>query len=149
MYCSIPVLHYLSLSPGVCSDSCPLSQWCYLTILFILCHPILLLPSMFPSIRVFPNESALLIRWPKHYSFSISPSDEQQGWVPSGLAGSVFWCITGPYFTIRCSISNSSPAYACSTFWTVGRTSHFTEAKSGSQIMVAEKANGKRCFKRK
>ena len=37
----------------------------------ILCHPLLLLPSMFPSIRVFSNESALCIRWPKYWSFSI------------------------------------------------------------------------------
>ena len=41
-----------------------------------LCHPLLLLPSIFPSIRVFSNESALHIRWPKHQSFSISPSNE-------------------------------------------------------------------------
>ena len=44
----------------------------------ILCHPLLLLPSIFPSIRVFSNESALCIRWPKYWSFSfnISPSNE-------------------------------------------------------------------------
>ena len=47
----------------------------------ILCHPLLLLPSMFPSIRVFSNESALHIRWPKYwsFSFSISPSNEYSG----------------------------------------------------------------------
>ena len=47
----------------------------------ILCHPLLLLPSVFPSIRVFSNESALPIRWPKYwnFSFSISPSDEYSG----------------------------------------------------------------------
>jgi len=47
----------------------------------ILCHPLLLLPSIFPSIRVFPNESALHIRWPKYWSFSfnISPSNEHPG----------------------------------------------------------------------
>ena len=47
----------------------------------ILCHPLLLLPSIFPSIRVFSNESVLLIRWPKHWSisFSISPSNEYSG----------------------------------------------------------------------
>ena len=39
----------------------------------ILCHPLLLLPSIFPSIRVFYNESALRVRWPKYWSFSISP----------------------------------------------------------------------------
>ena len=46
-----------------------------------LCHPLLLLPSVFPSIRVFSNESALHIRWPKHWSFSfnISPSSEYSG----------------------------------------------------------------------
>ena len=47
----------------------------------ILCHPLLLLPSIFPSIRVFSNESALCIRWPKYWSFSfnISPSNEYSG----------------------------------------------------------------------
>ena len=47
----------------------------------ILCHPLLLLPSIFPSIRVFSNESALHIRWPKYWScsFSISPSNEHLG----------------------------------------------------------------------
>ena len=41
----------------------------------ILCRPLLLLPSIFPSIRVFSNESVLRIRWPKYWSFSISPSN--------------------------------------------------------------------------
>ena len=47
----------------------------------ILCHPLLLLPSVFPSIRVFSNESVLHIRWPKYWSFSfiISPSNEYSG----------------------------------------------------------------------
>src|SRR5574340_830026 len=47
----------------------------------ILCHPFLLLPSVFPSIRVFSNESALHTRWPKYWSFSfnISPSNEHSG----------------------------------------------------------------------
>ena len=51
----------------------------------ILCHPLLLPPSIFPSIRVFSNESALRIRWPKYwsfsFSFSISPSNEYSGLV--------------------------------------------------------------------
>ena len=48
---------------------------------FILCHPLLLLPSIFPSIRVFSNESVLRIRWPKYWSFSfnMSPSNEYLG----------------------------------------------------------------------
>ena len=47
----------------------------------ILCHPLLLLPSIFPSIRVFSNESLLHIKWPKywHFSFNISPSNEHPG----------------------------------------------------------------------
>ena len=47
----------------------------------ILCHPLLLLPSIFPGIKVFSNESALCIRWPKYWSFSlsISPSNEYSG----------------------------------------------------------------------
>ena len=47
----------------------------------VLCHPLLLLPSIFPSIRVFSNEPALHIRWPKYWSFSftISPSSEYSG----------------------------------------------------------------------
>ena len=50
----------------------------------ILCHPLLLLPSIFPSIRVFSNELALSISWPKYWSFSfnISPSNESSGLIP-------------------------------------------------------------------
>ena len=50
----------------------------------ILCHPLLLLPSIFPSIRVFSNESVLHRRWPKYwnFSFSISPSSEYSGLIP-------------------------------------------------------------------
>ena len=50
----------------------------------ILCHPLLLLPSIFPSIRVFSNESAFRIRWPKYwsFSFSLSPSSQCSGLIP-------------------------------------------------------------------
>jgi len=53
----------------------------------VLCHPLLLLPSIFPSIRVFSNESALRIRWPKcwSFSFSISPSNEHPGLISFGM----------------------------------------------------------------
>ena len=62
-----------SLSPGVGSNSCPLSWW---SNPLILCCLLLFFPSIFPSISVFSNESALHIRWPKYwiFSFSISPS---------------------------------------------------------------------------
>ena len=66
-----------SPSPGVCSNSSPLSWWCHL----ILYHPLLFLPSIFPSIRFFSDGLALHIRWPKYwsFSFSISPSNQYSG----------------------------------------------------------------------
>ena len=68
-----------SPTPRVYSNSCPLSRWCHPTI--ILWCPFLLQPSIFPSIRVFSNESVLHIRWPKYwsFSFSISPSNKYSG----------------------------------------------------------------------
>ena len=55
----------------------------------ILCRALLLLPSVFPNIRVFSIESVFYIRWPKHwnFSFSISPSNDIQDWFPLGLTG--------------------------------------------------------------
>ena len=65
-----------SLSPRVSSNSCPSSLWYHPTISS--CHPLLFLPTLFPSIRVSSNELTLHIRWPKYWSFifSISPSNE-------------------------------------------------------------------------
>ena len=64
-----PRLPCLSPSPGTCSNSCesvmPLNH-------LILCCPLLLLPSIFPSIRIFSSESTLCIRWPKYWSFSLN-----------------------------------------------------------------------------
>ena len=52
----------------------------------ILCCPLLLLPSIYPSIRVFSNESVLCIRWPKYWSFSFSPSNEYSGLISFRIA---------------------------------------------------------------
>ena len=52
-----------------------------------LCRPLLLLPLLFPSIRILSNESALHIRWPKYWSFSISTSNDIQDWLPLGWTG--------------------------------------------------------------
>ena len=88
----------------------------------ILCHPLLLLPSIFPSIRVFSNESALRLTWPKYWSFSfnISPSNEHPGlisfrmdWLDllavkaSILQCSAFFIIqlSHPYMTTRKTIT--------------------------------------------
>ena len=75
MNCSIPgfsVLHYLLEFAET------YVHWVSDAIYFILCHPLLILPSIFPSIRDFSNELALCIKWPKYwsFSFSISPSSE-------------------------------------------------------------------------
>ena len=59
-----------SPTPRAYSNSCPSSRWCHPTH----CRPFLLPPSTFPGIRVFSNESVLLIRWRKYWSFSISIS---------------------------------------------------------------------------
>ena len=68
-----------SPTPRAYLNLCPLSRWCQLTISS--CHPLLLPPSIFPSIRVFSNESVLRIKWPKYwsFSFSISTSKEYSG----------------------------------------------------------------------
>ena len=70
-----------SPTPRVHSNSHPSSWWCHPAVSS--CHPLLLLPSIPPSIRVFSNESTLHMRWPKYWSFSlsISPSDEHPGLV--------------------------------------------------------------------
>ena len=66
--------------PRGCSNSRPLSQWCHPAISSSVVS-LLLLPSIFPIIRVFSNESVLCIRWPKYWSFSLStsPSNEYSG----------------------------------------------------------------------
>ena len=61
----------------------------------ILCLPLLLLPSIFPSIKVFSNESALCIRWPKHWSFSFNISSSSESWFPLGLIGLISWLSKG------------------------------------------------------
>ena len=78
-------LHYArspcpSTTPGVHPNPCPLCRWCHPTI-SSLCRHLLHLPSIFPSIRVFSNESSLCIRWQKYWSFSfnISLSNEHPG----------------------------------------------------------------------
>ena len=70
-----------STSSRACSNSCPLIESVMPSNHLILCCPLLLLPSIFPSIRVFSNEWVLCIRWPDYwsFSFSISPSNEYSG----------------------------------------------------------------------
>ena len=77
-----------SPTPRACSNSCPSSQWCHPTVSS--CCPLLLPPSIFPSIRVFSSESVLRIRWPKSIGVSASapilPMNIQD-WFPLGWTG--------------------------------------------------------------
>ena len=81
--CSMPGFPCPSLAPGACSNSCALSQWCHPTISSSV--TLFSLPSIFPSIRVFSNESALHITGPKYWSFSTSPSKEHTGLISSRI----------------------------------------------------------------
>ena len=67
-----------SPAPGTCSNPCPLSRWRHPTISSSVV-PFSTGPQIFPSIKVFSNESALCIRWPKYWSFSVTPSNEHPG----------------------------------------------------------------------
>ena len=67
-----------SLSPRVCSNSCPLSLWCHSTISSS-AAPFSSCSQSFPELQSFSNEPALCIWWPKYWSFSISPSNEYSG----------------------------------------------------------------------
>ena len=76
------------LCPRICSNSCPLSWLCYLLSHSLL--PPFLLPPVFPSIRVFSNELAFPIRWPKYWSFGFSNSHSNEYW---GLISiRIDWC---------------------------------------------------------
>ena len=82
--CNIPLSFYhasLSITNSLSSPKLMSTELVMPSIHLILCRPLLLPPSIFPSIRVFSNESALHIRWPKYWSFSfnISPSNEHSG----------------------------------------------------------------------
>ena len=65
--------------PGVCPSSCSLHWWWLPSSHLILWHPLLILPSIFSSIKNCTNESSDLIRWPKYWRFSVSPSREYSG----------------------------------------------------------------------
>ena len=82
----------------------------------ILCCPLLLLPSIFPSIRVFSNESALLIRWPKYwsFSFSISPSNEHPGLISFRTDGLDLLAVQGTLKSLLQHHSSKASILRCS-----------------------------------
>ena len=84
----------------------------------ILCHLLLLPPSIFPCIRVFSNESALHIRWPKYWSFSISPSDEYSGLISFRIDWFDLLAVQGTLRSLQQQSSKASILW-CSAFFIV------------------------------
>ena len=87
----------------------------------ILCHPLLLLPSIFPSIRVFSNESAVCIRWPKYWSFNfnISPSNEHPGLISFRMDWVDLLAVQGTLKSLLQHHSSRASIFRCSIFFTV------------------------------
>ena len=87
----------------------------------ILCRPLLLLPSIFPSIRVFSNESVLCIRWPEYWSFSfnISHSNEYSGLISFRMEGLDLLAVQGTLKSLLQHHSSEVSVFQCSAFFTV------------------------------
>ena len=87
----------------------------------ILCHPLLLLPSIFPSIRVFSNESALCISWPKHrsFSFNISPSNENPGLISFRMDWLDLLAVQGTLTSLLQHHTSKASILRCSAFFIV------------------------------
>ena len=94
----------------------------------ILCHPLLLLPSIFPSIRVFSNESALCIRWPKYWSFSssISPSNEHPGLISFRIDWLDLLAVQGTLKSLLQHHSSKASILRCSAFFVVQLSHPYT-----------------------
>ena len=88
---------------------------------FILCHPLLPLPSIFPSIRVFSNDSVLRIRWPKYwsFSFSISPSNEYSGLISFTIDWFDLFAVKGSLKSLLQHHSSKASILQCSAFFMV------------------------------
>ena len=100
--------------PGIYSNTCPFNH-------FILCRPLLLLPSIFPSIRDFSNEPVLCIRWPKYWSFrvSISPSNEYSGVISFRMDWLDLLAVQGTLKILLQHHSSKSSILWCSAFFIV------------------------------
>ena len=87
----------------------------------LLCHPLLFLPSIFPSIRVFSNESVLHIRWPKYwsFSFSISPSSDYSGLISFRIDWLDLLAVQGTLKSLPQHHSSKASILQCSAFFTV------------------------------
>ena len=101
----------------------------------ILCRPLLLLPSIFSGIRVFPNESALCIRWPKYWSFSfnISPSNENSGLISFSIDWLDLLAVQGTLESLLQHHSSKASILRCSALFIVQLShSYMTTGKNHS-----------------
>ena len=117
--CNLPGLPVHHQLPEPIPNSCPLSQYCHPTISSSVI--LLLLPSIFPSIRVFSNESALCIRWPKDwtFSFSISPSNEHPELISFRMDWLNFPAFQGTLKSLLHHHSSKTSNLQCSAFFIV------------------------------
>ena len=95
----------------------------------ILCCPLLLLPSIFPNIRVFSNESVLHIRWPKYwsFSFSISPSNEYSGLISFRMDWLDILAVQGTLKSLLQHHSSKASILRCSAFFTLPTKVHLVK----------------------
>ena len=108
-----------SPTPGVHPNPCPSSQWCHPAISSSC--PLLLLPSIFPSSRVFSNESVLRSRWPKYWSFrfTISPSNEYSGLLSFRMDWLDLLAVQGTLKSLLQHQSSKASVLQCSAFFIV------------------------------
>ena len=150
MDCSIPgfsVLHHpQSLLKLMSSESVMSSNY------LVLCRPLLLLPSVFPSIRIFSNESALCIKWPKYwsFSFSISPSNEYSGLISFRIIWFDLLAVEGTLQSLLQHHSSKASILWCSVvfmvqlshpYMTAGKTTALTRqifVSQGQQSILSE-----------
>ena len=106
----------------------------------ILCRPLLLLPSIFPIIRVFSNESALRISWPKYWScsFSISPSNEHSGMISFRMDWKELLAVQGTFKSLLQHYSSKALILRCSAFFTVQLSHPYTEKTIALTKLVTE-----------
>ena len=126
-------------TPGVHSNSCPSSRWCHPAISSSVVSPLLLLPSIPPSIRVFSNESTLCMRWPKYwtFSFSISPSNEHPGLVSFRMDWLDLLAVQVTPKSLLQHHSSKASILWCSAFFTV-QLSHPTSLVSSAKLWRKE-----------
>ena len=127
---SLSHVHWLFVTPWTAEHQASLSitnSWSLLKLMFIesvmpsnhliVCRPLPLPPSIFPSIRIISNESVLFIRWPKYWSFSISPSKEYSGLISFRIDWLDLLAVQGTLKSLLQQHSSKAAVIQCSLFF--------------------------------